>query len=172
MFETMEQLNTRIEKEREQRRLFGLSDSELQSIRDRCKKATVGPWVVFRESDAWGTIGMPVCRMDDDDAVVVGHPYDWGPTNSVEVDANFIAHARTDVPLLRDEIDRLRKEVAFGEYIRLLIELHIAMAVEDETQADAVREQMDRLGDLSSVSDRELTNKLSAALYLWHEKYD
>ena len=83
-------------------------DAELRAIRERAEKATAGPWVVCRESNEWGTIGMPVCRMDDDEKVVVGHVHDWGPTAPVEADAAFIAASRSDVPALLGEVGRLR----------------------------------------------------------------
>jgi hypothetical protein len=62
--------------------------SRLQAIRDRAEKATPGPWVtegdvVVRDND------------DSDDRWITEAWEETGPHN-----AEFIAHARTDVPLL------------------------------------------------------------------------
>jgi len=84
------------------------SEQRLNEIEERCRKATSGGWIVARESDVWGTIGGPVCYMDEDNAIVVGQPGDWGPTNDPVDDAEFIAHARQDVPDLLAEVRRLR----------------------------------------------------------------
>jgi hypothetical protein len=57
-------------------------------------KHTPGPWVICRESDELGTIGMPVCRMEDDNAIVIGCPQDWGPTiDNLKADCRLIAAA-------------------------------------------------------------------------------
>ena len=64
-------------------------------------KLTPAPWVVCRETEEFGTIGMPVVRMDDDDSIVVGHGSDWGPTtDNTETDATFIALARNAFEVL------------------------------------------------------------------------
>lgn len=92
-----------------------LSGPELQQIRDRCARATPGPWVAIRESDVLGTLGGPVCRMDADEAVVVGTPTDCGPTHDAADDAQFIAQARTDVERLLDLVERLAGQLASAQ---------------------------------------------------------
>jgi hypothetical protein len=99
-----------------------LSDERLAEIESRCAAATTGSWVICRESDEWGTIGMPVCRMEDDTDLVVGHPHDWGATAPVADDAAFIAHARRDVPELLAEVRRLRAvERELRGHVRALV---------------------------------------------------
>jgi hypothetical protein len=92
-----------------------LTPQQLDEIEQRANAATPGPWT----TDGWeiyqgGGSSAPdlmawageTCRADD---------YD-GSRN----DADFIAHARTDVPALLAEIRRLRAEVAdFKEAQRL-----------------------------------------------------
>ncbi len=89
-----------------------LTDDDLREIRERCDLASAGRWIARRENPDFLVIGAPVCYMDEDQDVVVGQPLDCGPTNDPLDDAQFIAHARTDVPRLLTEIERLRKELA------------------------------------------------------------
>lgn len=92
-----------------------LSDEELQAIQDRCHRATPGPWVACREHYALGTIGGPICYMDEDQDVVVGQPCDVGPTHDPLVDAEFIAGSRNDIPQLLKEIGRLKWELKLAQ---------------------------------------------------------
>lgn len=121
-----------------------MTDAELQAIEDRANAATDGPWDVWRgpqyvgggedlcigRGDEW-LANMdhrePRCAQISDD----GHfdsncnicTVDSEPI-SVEQKANadFIAHARTDVPALVAEVRRLRA---------LLVEAHTKGLVDD-----------------------------------------
>jgi hypothetical protein len=83
-----------------------VTDEELRAIKERCEKATPGPW---EWSD--GTC-------DDEDGE--RHGYRCGPMwvdvcdqlAVPVVDAEFIAHAREDVPALLAEVERLRRPTA------------------------------------------------------------
>jgi len=76
-----------------------MTNEELQAIKERCEKATSGPWrahkydVDYRVGSTW------VFLFDDID----------GDT------AQFIAHAREDVPALLEEIERLKARLAMLE---------------------------------------------------------
>lgn len=88
-----------------------ISESELSAIQSRCSKATECQWVVgFRDKNG-SSLGGTVCAMDEDESVVVGRVGDFGPTNDPKADAEFIAHAREDVPRLLAEVVRLRRLV-------------------------------------------------------------
>ena len=98
-----------------------MSDSHLDDILLRCSAATPGPWIY----------GGPVNRRSAElpaDVYYPGHPlaeefYEIGiagqrtPPGVVvandRADAEFVAHARMDVPLLVEEVMRLRE--ALGE---------------------------------------------------------
>lgn len=75
-----------------------MTDSELKQIEARANAATDGPWEVRPHFDEYGR----ELRMTR-----------W--VTGVEVenleieDAEFVAHARTDVPALCEEVRRLRK---------------------------------------------------------------
>ena len=85
----------------------------IAEIRDRCRRATPGPWAHFadgyveRAGDPGETIGVTCARRPDN-----GDPLP-APAN-----AEFVAHARDDVPWLLDELERLRRalgRIADGE---------------------------------------------------------
>lgn len=73
---------------------------DLDAIHARCEKATPGPWFCepehqrdTRPADTYDVLG----------------PEGYLAANQEHPDADFIAHARTDVPALLDEIKRLRE---------------------------------------------------------------
>lgn len=77
-----------------------LTEAQLREIRERAEKATPGPWdnhigPRFVHSRATGLKSSWICQ----------------PQN--EGDVPFIAHARTDVPALLDEVERLRGALGF-----------------------------------------------------------
>ena len=78
-----------------------LSDERIAEIRERCDKATPGPWSVDEESgDVWvPSIWRSVAIIEDLDLPLV----------NPAADRAFIAAARQDVPDLLDEVERLRR---------------------------------------------------------------
>ena len=70
---------------------------DLKAIRERAAKATDGQWYRNADNDV----------VDDRDAPICGT---YGIQRSGD-DAEFIAHARADVPALCAEVERLRAEV-------------------------------------------------------------
>ena len=73
--------------------------TEIEQIKERCEKATEGPWISFVEGRDH-TSGYSFIRTSGDDIEISG---------ASTFDQDFIAHARQDVPALIDEIFRLRK---------------------------------------------------------------
>lgn len=67
--------------------------SNLEEIRARCDKATPGPWKLWE-----GNVIDPDILWADD----------YGGLHLSDADAEFIVHARTDIPTLLAEIDRLK----------------------------------------------------------------
>lgn len=99
-----------------------MNREQLEEIRARAEKATKGPWRVVVDDSEKATT---VCRECESDA----HPLDEDPGRDYlyddcldgelhsepffrEADAEFIAHARTDVPALLDEIGRQAPVIA------------------------------------------------------------
>ena len=88
-----------------------LTDKEIEEIRERAEAATEEPWVkwvsgpeVFSgvTKNEPGSISHEeqICTLDDF----------MRDASQVDDDARFIAHARTDIPRLLDEVERLREE--------------------------------------------------------------
>lgn len=73
-----------------------LTDAELMQIRERAEKASTGTWVSVKEHGVVTDEEM-ICFM--------------GVTGNEENDADFVAHARGDVPKLLTEIERLHSGI-------------------------------------------------------------
>ena len=76
-----------------------MNAQQLEEIKERVAKATPGEWDVF--DDIWVAQG---------DGLTIGENI---AKCEVEADADFIAHARQDVPELVAEVERLREALAF-----------------------------------------------------------
>lgn len=81
-----------------------LSQAYLVEIKKRCEAATTGPWISIIEGrdqplggDSFILRGASDVRQED-----------LYLTGATVADQDFIAHARQDIPLLLDEIERLR----------------------------------------------------------------
>jgi hypothetical protein len=98
---------------------------DLEAIKKREAAATPGKWQTRFVARAFAS-----ARKDPELLVVTPQSYDW-------LDADFIAHARTDVPALILEVERLRDELK-------LAESNAAATVRDANQAinDLIRRPM------------------------------
>lgn len=74
-----------------------MNNDEIKIIKERCDKTTPGPWISFVEGRDH-TSGWNFIRTTGDDIELIA---------SVE-DQDFIASCRQDIPLLIDEIERLK----------------------------------------------------------------
>jgi hypothetical protein len=82
-----------------------LSQADLDEIRKRCEAATQGPWISFLESRDKFSGESFIARGSDRseaDLYLIG---------ATDADIEFIANARQDIPMLINEIVRLRKEL-------------------------------------------------------------
>lgn len=79
-----------------------MTHEELQAIKARAEAATPGPWRVDAGSEA------RYLRAEGESGALMSDTqyYPWTP--DAEGDWQFIAHARTDVPDLVAEVERLR----------------------------------------------------------------
>lgn len=108
-----------------------LMEEQLLEIEARCKAATPGPWMadvgplitIEAEPLRRDLVGWPICDMDMEvELIAPGQPM---------ADADFIAHARQDVPDLLEEVAQLHESVRqWREFDR----------VESWARADAERE--------------------------------
>lgn len=74
----------------------------LAEIRARAERATEGPWV---QLPPWETV--PATTPS-----IISPNGDIADRIEAEADAEFIAHAREDVPYLLDEVERLRADLS------------------------------------------------------------
>ena len=83
-----------------------ISDYELNQIKQRCDKATSGPWVSYIEGRD---------HTSGSNFIMTGNKNNRG--EDIELiggtiyDQDFIAHARQDIPNLINEIIRLKKSI-------------------------------------------------------------
>lgn len=86
-----------------------MTPEELNTIRERCEKATPGPWTTDRptkpsdpdEFSRW----VAICGLGGRTGVFADPPGGQFPWN----DAQFIAHAREDIPALLDHIKDIER---------------------------------------------------------------
>ena len=78
---------------------MSITDDELRNIKERCDKATPGPWISFIEGRDH-TSGSSIIRTSDEDIELIG---------ATDKDLDFIASCRQDVPRLTEEIERLKQ---------------------------------------------------------------
>ena len=82
-----------------------LSQTYLESVRRRCEATTIGPWISMIEGRDH-TSGDSVIKRGPN-----GLEEDLYLSGGTTEDQDFIAHARQDIPILLDEIERLRKKM-------------------------------------------------------------
>lgn len=90
-----------------------LTDTELQAMRERCAKATAGPWII---KWYWGDETKAKAENSTYPVLSIGVEGSWEAVAHgwmMKVDnATLIAHARDDLPRLITEVERLRAELA------------------------------------------------------------
>lgn len=80
---------------------------DLSAIKERYEAAAPGPWKWNADDDMYRCDGLYTGRVP-----VIWHDQGWV---AVELaDAEFVAHARTDVPALVAEVERLRALLGEG----------------------------------------------------------
>lgn len=85
---------------------------DLELIKDRLNAATPGMWEWDTGAEPWQRYRLTsVCPPDE--IITVGWDGEGNQSMTVSgVNVSFIAHARTDIALLVQEVERLRSEVA------------------------------------------------------------
>lgn len=93
-----------------------MTDGDLQAIKERAAKATPGPWAGPRITDLWPPGWVGVYEGDGTGDVIPGSII--GVTSHAtdnedlqDANAKFIAHAREDIPMLVEEVERLQEEL-------------------------------------------------------------
>lgn len=145
-----------------------MTDLDLDSIEARANAATDGPWVVKHEP-AWEadnvqhpdviTVGAQMWEADDEPMTVclVSTDHEDDPVD-VLGDAEFIAHARTDVPALVAALREARAEV---ERLRTVVP---ASVLDDIESMSPNRDNGERYGSVSWRLIRERDD--------WRRRYE
>lgn len=81
---------------------------ELAAMRERCEKATNPPWV-FNPKSTGGEVQPPLASHAESLGALAPMPITTGTPFWSDSDFHFIASARTDLPRLLAEVERLRK---------------------------------------------------------------
>ena len=74
---------------------------DIEAIKVREQAATPGPWETCKHSGRWAVFGYSKTSARDEKLTVM---------LPRKADAEFIAHARQDIPVLLSEIERLTRE--------------------------------------------------------------
>jgi hypothetical protein len=82
-----------------------LTQDDLNMIKERAKKATPGPW--YADDERWPGNENLQYWFDTH--------YDGVGAAATKADAEFIAHAREDIPRLVAEVERLREAIKTAE---------------------------------------------------------
>ncbi len=123
--------------------------ARLQAIRERCEAATEGPWTKYTppsDTDDAGVLEPWVKYPDGDDISVLTHP-----------NADFIAHARSDIPDLLDAVEG--HEEALDKQADLGLDVARRLVVHQTTALRA------RLGGLEGALARLLEQMDDAQLH-------
>ena len=95
-----------------------MNEQRLQEIKQRAEKATSGPWKVYQDAIST-SIGTEFIHPQLNGPMpVITDAYHVGGAINIyidDADAEFIAHARQDVPALVAEIERLQNTIALHE---------------------------------------------------------
>lgn len=87
-----------------------MNSARLAEIREMAEKATPGPWRVERRQDCWDAGLVEWIGPDKDHGIGPAHVHAedaW--LDCTDETANFVACARSAVPELLDEVERLTK---------------------------------------------------------------
>lgn len=95
---------------------------KLEEIKERCEKATEGPWADYVYRDRLFVKHNPENNSVFDICTMTPQNYklsDLSEKYTYENDAKFIAHARTDVPMLLEVVESLIKTIEHSTTIDL-----------------------------------------------------
>ena len=128
---------------------------DIEEMRKREQAATPGPWAVFddylglnvrtagRRATSQSRAEMPE---------LIAHGTSTGDVEFDAADAEFIAHAREDVPALLDEVERHREAL---EAVKARDDYLITRAERAEAERDHLRAALDAVRALADSMDRD-----------------
>lgn len=149
----------------EKKSIWPMTDVQIAAIRERCDKATPPPWVASEYANCvylgykpdhertwgYGCGNSFVCDLND------GEYHNYCNESEQLANAEFIAHAREDVPALLAEVERLQKVVRLAELYRKTEKQELLAEVERLEDEVACLEQELKFSD---ETEYELIKKL------------
>ena len=126
----------------------------LAEIKARCEAATPGPWCKVSDLPDYGVASMNHPGTLPDPVVTLNRKYRAPGRPNLgcsEFDADFIAHAREDIPFLLAEVERLRALEA--EHKRQWMEDKYEMG-NLRAERDTLRRQLEAYQELLSAASR------------------
>jgi len=128
---------------------------DIEAIRARADKATPGPWHIEDYGYMWNNAGRVICKV-----------YDNQRRN-----ADFIAHAREDIPDLLAEVERLHNLLAERNVLldKQDIELATVKAERDKAVEDFADFLVENESSIRLAYDTQDRNYLEATIKQWRE---
>lgn len=113
-----------------------LTQEKLEAIRKRADAATGKEWTDF-DGDDWGGVVYEYDRLTEDACEIIAEC-------RTTADAEFIAHAREDIPVLLAEVERLQRELIKTECTLYGVEQELSRHKEhiddiDDIVSEAIR---------------------------------
>jgi hypothetical protein len=105
--------------------------TRIEEIKNRAEKTTVGPWGVNTGHFVVASCGHS--NDDDKDYEVCGNGYlmrDGVGDSDAKTDAEFIAHARTDIPYLLSKVEAAEKLAQVSQMVQKAIDSASRMLAE------------------------------------------
>lgn len=120
-----------------------LTEDELKQLRELCDAATDGPWWVSDDglNDVWNGEEEFAENLIAPGCVRHGE----APSERIRADQDFIAAARTALPQLLDEIDRLKKEAGCHKCSSCNTTTADAYGTQLMVETSELRDEIDRL---------------------------
>lgn len=149
-----------------------LTPAERQAIRERAEAATAGPWYVRYTDDASFMCMTVICttdygdghdnkRFDNEPDVVAITLHQLMPRVGLgsddcgDADSAFIAHARTDIPRLLNDLDAAEAEVE---------RLQFLLWEAEQSLRDVTAQHADEIEDDDMMAWNDLADRIDAAL--------
>lgn len=161
-----------------------LSDEQVAEIEARANAATKGPWDIFVCDDGGPWSGWPLSinsTVEEDRAIVRPggfYPYEWDAKTSqheANQTAEFIAHARRDIPALCATVKALRAQLAaeveradsnFTAYDR--IKGYYSKTVNRLSEVERERDDANKRAEETQASVEHLTSIIFANRHAHH----
>lgn len=151
------------------------TDPELTAIRERAAKATAGPWRSLRDGNQYIDDGHATHIVGASRIEELPRPFHWSPHHTdkpqvsrfLDADADFIAHAREDIPELLRRLDAAREDL-----VSCKAALDAAHGYRDQLEAErdelreALRDVVECRDDMLEMPRGELAKSANGRVFI------